>query len=410
MNLKRKGLVQLVLFTVTLITFIHCEDDDGDIAGPSEPNASFPYVLMTQTPGEQIGGYLTAFDSLPSGDIDPTIRFNTETVTSSQGMVTYSSSIYARDFEGNDGVLRYDIAEDGFISMQGFIDGGQRMKVHVVSETKGYYADLEQFNIQIFNPQTMERTGEVDMESARQGGQDVQQVLYMISRDGKLFAGFTAGPAAFSTFRDSAFLAVIDIETDELEAVRIKDGASFLGDFWIRTNPFVIDQNNDIYMTALGDPFGGENNGGLNGEGRLSKVLRIRSGETDFDATYEWDIANELGRPSIMRSLFIASNGSAYTCLLTEDLQTPELFSQPAYHFFELDLANQTGQQITGLPLTAGFGTATLLEIDNRVLFPIVNEDIEFNGYYFKDLGTQQTGVQFKLSAGGRPRSFVVLD
>ena len=81
----------------------------------------------------------------------------------------------------------------------------------------------------------------------------------MISRDGKLFAGFSAGPAAFATPRDSVFMAVIDIATDELESVRIREGASFLGDFWIRTNPFVIDANNDIYMTALGEPFGGDN-------------------------------------------------------------------------------------------------------------------------------------------------------
>ncbi len=205
-------------------------------------------------------------------------------------------------------------------------------------------------------------------------------------------------------------MAVIDIASDELEAVRIREGASFLGDFWIRTNPFVIDANNDIYMTALGDPFGGEDNSGLNGEGRLSKVLRIKSGETDFDPAYEWDIANELGQPSVMRSLFIASDGSAYTCLLTEDLRTPELFSQPSYRFFQLDLANQTGNEVQGLPLTAGFGTATLLEFDNRVLFPIVNADLGFNGYYFKDLGTQEEGEQFRLTAGGRPRSFVVLD
>ncbi len=409
MKTNMKKLTIFLTMLATLIGLVGCGDDDST-PQPVGPQAEYPLVLMTQNPTDPFNGFLTAFDELPSGDVDPTDRFNTVDVTSSQGMIPFGNSIFARDFEGNDGVLRYDIEEDGTITTGQFIDGGQRLKVHVVSETKGYYADLEQFNIQVFNPQTMQRTGEVDMSSAIQGDQDVQQVLYMISRDGKLFAGFTAGPAEFSTFRDAVFLAVIDIQTDELEAVRIREGASFLGDFWIRTNPFVIDANNDIYMTALGNPFGQGNNSGLNGEGRLSKVLRIRSGETDFDPNYEWDIANELGQPSVMRSLFIASNGSAYTCLLSEDVRTPDLFSLPVYRFFQIDLANQTGSVVPGLPITSGFGTATLLEFDNKVLFPIQNVDMQFNGYYFQDLSSRETGEQFRLTAGGRPRSFVVLD
>lgn len=403
-------IIMLFSWSAVVIALASCStDDDGMMVGPEEPAAEFPLVLMTQVPTQPFNGFLTAFDELPTGEVDATSQFNTVDVTSSQGMVTFGSSIFARDFEGNDGVLRYDIGDDGLIATQGFIDGGQRMKVHVVSETKGYYADLEQFNIQIFNPQTMQRIGEVDLSTADQG-QDVQQVLYMISRDGKLFAGFTAGPAAFSTHRDAAFLAVVDIATDQLEAVRVREGASFLGDFWIRTNPFVIDANNDIYMTALGDPFGGDNFSALNGEGRLSKILRIKSGETDFDPNYEWDIANELGRPSVMRSLFVASDGSAYTCLLTEDLQTPDLFSLPAYRFFQLDLANQSGQLIEDLPLTAGFGTATLLQFGDKVLFPINNEEIGYSGYYFKDLTTNEVDEQFRITGGGRPRSLVVLD
>lgn len=397
---------------LTLAYFVMSCGDDDEVTTPTGPTAEFPLVLMTQNQVQPFDGFLTAFDELPEGDVDPTNRFNSVSVTSSQGMVKFGNSIFARDFEGNDGVLRYDIDESGFITTEGFIDGGGRMKVHVVSETKGYYADLEQFNVQIFNPQTMQRIGEIDMESARQGDQEVQQVMYMISRDGKLFAGFTAGPASFTTYRDAAWMAVIDIETDQLEAVRTYEGASLLGDFWIRTNPFVIDANNDIYMQALGDPFGGENFDGFNGMGRLSKILRIKSGETDFDRDYEWDISNELGQPSMMRSLFIASDGSAYTCLLTEDVNTPDLFGDPVYQFFEIDLENQTGAPVAGVPITSGFGTATLLEFDNKILFPIENEsdEVNFAGYYSKDLTTGVVDEQFRLTAGGRPRSMVVLD
>ena len=163
-----KQLFKLSMFALIVVLFASCGDDEDNTVDPTVPKSSFPLVLMTQSSGS-IDGFLTAFDELPEGDVDPTNRFNSQDVASSQGMVTFGNSIFARDFESNDGVLRYDIEDDGSITTGSFIDGGQRMKVHVVSETKGYYADLEQFNIQIFNPETMQRTGEVDMSAADQG-------------------------------------------------------------------------------------------------------------------------------------------------------------------------------------------------------------------------------------------------
>ncbi|MEM1135199.1 MAG: hypothetical protein AAGI07_05120, partial [Bacteroidota bacterium] len=390
----------LLLF-VTLVVFLSCSNDDEP---EPEPRSAFPFVLQTQLPGGA-SGLMTAFDKLPTGDVDVTTQSNVISLASAQGGVMFGSNFFARDQNGNDGVLKYSIDENGDINEEGFIDGGQRLKATIVSETKGYYADLDQFNIQIFNPQTMQRTGEVDMSAADQG-QLVQQVLYMIERDGKLFAGFGAGEAAFTNYRDSVFMAVIDVATDQLEAVRYRAGAQFLGDFWIRTRPFAIDANNDIYMTALGNPFGG----GLDGQGRTSKILRIKSGETDFDPDYEWDISNTLSpHPSIVRSLVIASDGKAYTSLLAEPSQIPEIYSDPVWRYFELDLATQTGSVVNGLPLNAGFGTATLQEMEGKIIFPIDNPITEFNGFYYKEINTGETGVQFRITGGGRPRIFLEL-
>ncbi|MEM0941536.1 MAG: hypothetical protein AAF600_15275 [Bacteroidota bacterium] len=380
-----------------LLIIVSCDNDDVQIE--EEDSSEYPYILFTQN-ATSTDGFLTAFNELPAGDLDIVSQSNVISLASSQGGIQFKNTFFARDKDGNNGLLKYVIDENGNISEVGFIDGGDRLKAVVVSDTKGYYADFDAFNIQIFNPETMQRTGEVDLSGASQGGV-IEVINFMIERDGKLFAGFSSFSLT-GVSADSVYLAVVDIATDQLEATRIYPEALYLGGLWFRTLPFATDANGDLYMQALGDLSGATQ--------RLSKILRIKSGETDFDLTYEWDISNTLPpQPSIMRGLTIASNGKAYTCLQTETPSTTTgIFSEPIWQYYELDLENKTGSLISDIPSFIGFGVFMVMEMNNQLLFPVISSS--FNGYYAMDMATGTVQQQFKLTSGGAPRSFLKID
>ena len=180
-----------------------------------------------------------------------------------------------------------------------------------LSSTKAYLSLAGLGLIYIFNPETMQKTGEINLTSL--GIQDNNpDIGIMIERDGYVFAGLSQMVGGWTSPENykQADVAVIDTKTDKL----VKMISEKTSGFSQATRPIdpkslFMDEKGDIYISCLGN-FGMV-------AGHKAGILRIKKGETDFDPTYHWTItgASIEGEEKVAgfaASICYAANGKAY--------------------------------------------------------------------------------------------------
>ena len=98
----------------------------------------------------------------------------------------------------------------------------------------------------VFNPTTMTRIAEIDLNGLKQADTNVSPAS-MVIRDGKLFIGLNQMNAQYMPTRNNIELAMIDTKTDKVEKhiVNTSLGMSF-ATRPIDPGSIFIDENNDI--------------------------------------------------------------------------------------------------------------------------------------------------------------------
>lgn len=226
-----------------------------------------------------------------------------------------------------------------------------------LSPTKAYLSLAGLGMIYIFNPETMEKTGEIDLTSL--GIQDNNpDIGIMIERDGYVFVGLNQMVGGWTSPEDykQADIAIIDVETDKL----VKMISEKTSGFSQATRPIdpkslFVDEKGDIYISCLGN-FGMV-------AGHKAGILRIKKGETDFDPTYHWTITGssiegEEKTAGFAASICYIGNGKAYGYIDIPDYYNPgetghSAISNRAVVF---DLYNQKMTKVEGLELSNGYG------------------------------------------------------
>lgn len=147
-----------------------------------------------------------------------------------------------------------------------------------LSSTKAYLSLAGLGLIYIFNPETMQKTGEINLTSL--GIQDNNpDIGIMIERDGYVFAGLSQMVGGWTSPENykQADVAVIDTKTDKL----VKMISEKTSGFSQATRPIdpkslFMDEKGDIYISCLGN-FGMV-------AGHKAGILRIKKGETGHGA------------------------------------------------------------------------------------------------------------------------------
>jgi hypothetical protein len=285
---------------------------------------------------------------------------------------------------------RYEVQDDGSLVEAGsisFANYGVPEFFYIdyignvtISETKAYAFNRSDGSHIVWNPTTLEITGEIEAPEIPLDRGTLESAA--IVRGNRLYRtfGFVDYTAwAFST--DVQYLAVYDTESDELidliEETRCAPAYS---------RPFV-DESNDLYFSGW---VWTAAEAVLN-DAPKNCALRIRDGEETFDADWQLTYADDLtdGREGgILRYM---GNGQALLDVLHHeeedldgDISSKELSESSSWRLWSVDLEKKTGAPVEGLDFkAAGYQD---VRVGDRTFLMVPNDDYsETTGYEVVD-------------------------
>ena len=226
----------------------------------------------------------------------------------------------------------------------------------------------------VFNPTTMKKITDIDLNSLHQQNTNVSPAA-MIIRDGKLFVGLNQMNAQYMPTRNNIELAMIDTKTDKVEKhiVNTSLGLCF-ATRPIDPGSIFMDENKDIYINCIGS-FGFIP--GLNGG-----IVRIKNGSTDIDTNYciRLDQTTVAGlsttHADFLGTIFYAGKGVAYAYANSFGLD-PNGMSNPYVSLTNvpvvIDLKQKTISVIQGMEISNPQGIA-IGKHKNLIVFGSANK------------------------------------
>lgn len=399
--------VYLITAVTTMATFISCSNDDDN--NNPVPTTKEHYVLLSST-SPKVPGYMTVYDKMPTGEIASNIKENSLSVQG-RGLYFFGKYVFQRVAKDGssptDGIQRYIVNDTGQLVKNGFLACvGSNMYIH--SNELGFYFDAGKalLKIQIFNPTTMQRTGEIDLSAIRDTEYEFQSVGgdIIVSKENKLYVGITYGSMKgkglflIDPALGFADLAVIDIPTKKYEKTIRCSTVSYLGYPGNHNQMWTKGDDGALYFCSHGlSPKGASG----------SAIVRIKKGETDFDPNFiikadDYTVGTTFGTVAV-------KNGKLYTAIGATPLQFKTLITADDYSYYEFDLkSNAKGKKINAIPNTkyAYVSGQSIINIDNELYFNIVNNS-GLNAYY-KLKGNTAKQV-FNVKKGGRIVGFARL-
>ncbi len=200
-------------------------------------------------------------------------------------------------------------------------------KLCIVDRNLGFYYNegLSPQSIYMFNPYTMNTTGSIDLKEAimnfrpdakwlDESGNNMVRTgsLVLDEKEGKLYVSVvfleTVGFNIIADSETNFYLAVIDIETKQVEKIISYPNTRTVGFFVSENNPTAKTESGDMYLCSWGwNQFGTPTE---------SKIFRIERGETDFDKTWEFNVDKYFGKGRIAQSI-ISYNNKIYLHIST---------------------------------------------------------------------------------------------
>lgn len=308
-----------------------------------------------------------------------------------------------------DQMVRYVRGSDGTLAEAGRMSlppGSFGAGVVYASSTKAYLALTQAGKVLIFNPQTMTTTGEIDLTSvgiARNppNPDDINpEPVLVVIRDGKLFVSLHQAVTGFAS-ADGADIAIIDVATDQFEKV-IHDARSASPGVFGFNQSFFVDEQGDLYVYCVAS-YGFV-------PGQEGGILRIRSGETEFDPDYFVNLSTAAvdvpgGRLGFLALPAYDGNGQLYGIA-----EVPALASNPPNYAEDLNfqavrITLSTGQ-VTALPLPPSNAIGTGVAIhDGQVVFGLSTAtDV---GLYTYDPATGEASAEPVVTTAGDPTHLI---
>lgn len=353
---KRISPAVIVSATLLALTITACKKDKDDHENVNKDANQYAMAMVAGTGSAQttyIQG-LAGFDTASLGN------GNASELTGSGRMLTYNGAAYVTVYNSPATMTKYTFDKTGKAIKAGelIVPGAKTYStVEFVSATEAYASVAGGLAKVIrFNPATMERTGEIDLTPVLRSEAPVMYYLGMKARDGKLFMGvYYEGAGFVEKYNDTAYVAVIDLATSRLEKL-IKDHRT--GSVFMAYNSFSTDENGDIYVAGLGYT------------NRPSGVLRIKKGQTNFDAAYFFDLDAATGHKCRGISLF--DGGLAFTLALINAADDYEI-NGPSYSYYKINIPQKTSAgKLAALPDVYGSNGAAMRQFDNgNILFSL---------------------------------------
>ena len=401
-----------LVFTCFLVSLVFTSCSEDDIVDPGTLSS---YAMFLVTDPNTSSGIVVSFDSMPSGEIDvTTINTSLQLSSTRSAGVAFGDALYhTSSTAGDPGIQKLEKGTDGRFKDAGFIPtnsqyaGGNMFGV--VSKTVGYYSNdaLSQTAIQIFDPSTMQRTGEIDCSEEINKFKNDSVVTtsfggFMVERDGKLYTEVYFSDAQNMQVYDSTFVAVVDVATNTLDKIIIWPDFLLLGYGFKNTHYINVDENNDLYMASFIGRFDDP-------EGPNFRIIRIKNGETDFDKTWDINALRDFGGTENFALGCLPYNGKIYVKMFSNNIDnTWAGMVQKQYNAYEIDMITKKATRITDIPEGYWKSVNGPMLFDNKVYFIVENDDEGKAYYYTYDPATKKSKKEVTV-VGGQPQNIVEL-
>ena len=392
---KYQYVFNLILACAVLL-FSAC-DDDNTTETPQEGKHNF---IISNLVGESM--FFTTFKDLSQNNIDNASAY--EHIAEAR-IYQYEDIILIAEAVWGNNIFKYTLDENGRMSPAGQLPflGLAPGDVTFVSKEKAYVSLYAIGKLAIINPTTMKQEGEIDLRQHAVGDNNPDPGTSIIRGD-KLFLALNQQKTEI-TAHDSAYVAVIDINTDQVIKVIVDPRTTSTGQY-AHHYPF-MDDNNNIYFYSwcqFGTHLTGNNDG----------FLRINNGNDEWDASYHFSIA-ETSLPGVPNNqgLFIIGMEYVGNNELYAVIEIPAWASNPPdfvntrdYQAFKLNLETKEVVKID-VPPTAGWSSWGVIKNDNKIIFALSTSSA--NGLYTYDLGTKTASSTPIVNIPGLPNKILYI-
>ena len=389
-----KHLFSGLAFTLALVAMPSCDKDT-----PSTPETAGGRFLITTNVGnadgasgvsyfqtvEKMEGYIDNSQARPAGFGVPPIVIGQHIFVLPDYMGSTKSVLthYVTDKKGN-------LSERGTLALPA---NSGASNIVLASEEKAYLSMQNIGIVMEFNPTTMQKVRDIDLNALAQPEVRVAPGA-MVVRDGLLFVGLNQFDSQWMPRLKQAEVAIIDTKSGKLlkKIVDTKHQLSFATRPIDAHSIFVNPKDGAIYLNCVGS-FGFK-------PGFDGGILRIKKGETEFDADYALNIAqakveNFNHTLNYLATVRLGSDGKLYAMVASYELDaSANPYLAKVMVPVCIDLEKRTVTYIPGVKPSNGL--AAVAEANGKIYFGVSNADD--NGFYAYDLATQKiTGLALRV-------------
>ena len=389
-----KHLFSGLAFALALVAMPSCDKDT-----PSTPETAGGRFLITTNVGnadgasgvsyfqtvEKMEGYIDNSQARPAGFGVPPIVIGQHIFVLPDYMGSTKSVLthYVTDKKGN-------LSERGTLALPA---NSGASNIVLASEEKAYLSMQNIGIVMEFNPTTMQKVRDIDLNALAQPEVRVAPGA-MVVRDGLLFVGLNQFDSQWMPRLKQAEVAIIDTKSGKLlkKIVDTKHQLSFATRPIDAHSIFVNPKDGAIYLNCVGS-FGFK-------PGFDGGILRIKKGETEFDADYALNIAqakveNFNHTLNYLATVRLGSDGKLYAMVASYELDaSANPYLAKVMVPVCIDLEKRTVTYIPGVKPSNGF--AAVAEANGKIYFGVSNADD--NGFYAYDLATQKiTGLALRV-------------
>ena len=345
------------------LLLVSCKKDDNNNSESAIiSKSSGKYLLETSVKnpdGMSGSSYIQLFNTL-SGSLN---NSQAEQIEFGSSVQVEGNDVYLFDtMKGVGGIVRwtYDPTTQKLTKGATLAGISNSMVGHLekVSATKAYVPMYTQGVVWIINPQTMQKTGEINLAQYAHGDSSPEPAMGIL-RDGKYYLCLTQvnqgeGWQPYSDYQQCD-VAIINPQTDVVEKV-VSETTTKLT---FPTRPMAqckgmlfTNEAGDIYMATAGYF-------GYSKDNTKCGFLCIPKGSTEFDSSKSWDIstttiADTTYKPASVYNCQYIGNGKAVAYVGIVELGGSNPYTAKNAMAVLIDLSAKTISQINGIPLTDG--------------------------------------------------------
>lgn len=405
---------KLIFSAITMMACIcSCSnsDDPTPVPTPTPETEAFKGIVfatgITNPEGNSGSVYMQAVTDLIPGSYD-----NSNSIPigfGSSPIATESGNVYVfPDYMGNTKteIVRYRISNTGKWEKKGALSipaSASACNIVELNNEKAYVSLQGLGIVMAFNPTTMTKLSDIDLNSLKQEDTNVSPAS-MIIRGEKLFIGLNQMNSQYMPARNNIELAMIDTKTDKVEKHIIN---TTLGMCFatrpIDPNSIFVDENKDIYINCIGSfGFLPQLHGG---------IVRIKNESTEIDPDYciRLDQTEVKELPTkyadFLGTIYYNGNGQLYAYANSYKLD-PEGIENPYVSITNIpvviDLKQKTISIIKGMEISNPQGIA-ISKHKELIVFGSANK--KANGFYTYNPETKEVAGPI-MHVKGNPNFF----